>query len=96
MVIANPAELDSTTPAQRSWMRANEIQYLIFVPLIFEGEHLGTLVITSRFSQVRTESRIRSLAWAKTHSARFIGALMGAIGSEIQKHVAEQQAKKPR
>ena len=41
------------------------------------------------------ESRIRSLAWAKTNSARFIGALMGAIGSEIQKHVAEQQAKKP-
>jgi HD-GYP domain-containing protein (c-di-GMP phosphodiesterase class II) len=72
MVIANPAELDSTTPAQRSWMRANEIQYLIFVPLIFEGEHLGTLVITSRFSQVRTESRIRSLTALGGHLAAIL------------------------
>ena len=39
------------------------------------------------------ESRMQSLAWAKTNSAQFIGALMGAIGTEIQKHVAEQQAK---
>jgi len=46
-----------------------------------------------RFQDLNT-NRIQSLAWAKTNSAKFIGALMGAIGSEIQKHVAEQQAKK--
>lgn len=49
--------------------------------------------VMPRFQQAN-ENRIQSLAWAKTNSAQFIGALMGAIGSEIQKHVAEQQAKK--
>ena len=48
--------------------------------------------VAPRF-QGLNENRMRSLAWAKTNSARFIGALMGAIGSEIQKHVAEQQAR---
>jgi hypothetical protein len=50
--------------------------------------------VAPRFQNLN-DNRIQSLAWAKTNSARFIGALMGAIGQEIQKHVAEQQAKKP-
>ena len=49
--------------------------------------------VMPRFQDLNA-NRIQSLAWAKTNSAKFIGALMGAIGSEIQKHVAEQQAKK--
>jgi limonene 1,2-monooxygenase len=48
--------------------------------------------VMPRFQQ-SNQNRIQSLAWAKTNSAQFIGALMGAIGGEIQKHVAEQQAK---
>ncbi len=49
--------------------------------------------VAPRFQNLN-ENRMESLAWAKTNSAKFIGALMGAIGGEIQKHVAEQQAKK--
>jgi limonene 1,2-monooxygenase len=49
--------------------------------------------VMPRFQELNT-NRIQSLAWAKTNSAKFIGALMGAIGSEIQKHVAEQQTRK--
>jgi len=48
--------------------------------------------VAPRFQQLN-EARIQSLAWAKTNSATFIGALMGAIGQEIQKHAAEQQQK---
>jgi limonene 1,2-monooxygenase len=43
--------------------------------------------------QGRNANREESLEWAKTNSARFIGALMGAIGSEIQKHAQEEQAR---
>jgi limonene 1,2-monooxygenase len=50
--------------------------------------------VMPRFQNLN-ESRMQSLAWAKTNSARFIGALMGAIGQEIQKHVAEAQTRQP-
>jgi len=43
--------------------------------------------------QNSNDNRIQSLAWEKTSSARFIGALMGAVGNEIQQHVAKQQSR---
>ena len=48
--------------------------------------------VMPRFQSLN-ESRMQSLAWAKTNSAKFIGALMGAIGQEVQKHVAEAQSR---
>jgi limonene 1,2-monooxygenase len=51
--------------------------------------------VMPRFQHLN-EARARSLAWAKTNSAKFIGALMGAIGQEIQKHVTEQEARRAR
>jgi limonene 1,2-monooxygenase len=38
-------------------------------------------------------NRVASLEWAKSNSQRFIGAAVGAIASEIQKHAVETQAK---
>ncbi len=49
--------------------------------------------VMPRFQQ-GNDRRIASLAWAKGNKATFIGALMGAIGSEIQRHTQEQQARK--
>jgi response regulator RpfG family c-di-GMP phosphodiesterase len=72
MIIADPAELDSVPPQHRRWMLDNGIRFLVFVPLIFEGEHLGTLVITSHYSRERTEDRIRALTALGGHLAAIL------------------------
>jgi len=72
MIIADPAELDTVLPHHRRWMIENGIKYLVFVPLVFEGEHLGTLVITSHYSHERTQERIRALTALGGHLAAIL------------------------
>jgi limonene 1,2-monooxygenase len=61
-------------------------------PATLKSYELFARHVMPRFQNLN-DSRIQSLAWAKTNSARFIGALMGAIGQEVQKHVAEAQSR---
>ncbi len=72
MLISEPADLETVPPHHRRWMIANGIRYLVFVPLVFEGEHLGTLVITSHYSKERTEDRIRTLTALGGHLAAIL------------------------
>ena len=46
--------------------------------------------VMPRFQQAN-RNREASLDWAKGNSGLFVGALIGAIGNEIQKHAAEQK-----
>jgi response regulator RpfG family c-di-GMP phosphodiesterase len=72
MVITDPAELDTVPPHHRRWMIENGIKYLVFVPLVFEGEHLGTLVVTSHYSRERTDERVRALTALGGHLAAIL------------------------
>ncbi len=45
------------------------------------------------FQQTNTH-RQQAMSWAASNRGKFVGQVMGAIGKEIQKHKAEQDAKK--
>jgi HD-GYP domain-containing protein (c-di-GMP phosphodiesterase class II) len=72
MFFAEPEKLESAPAHHRRWMADHGIKYLVFVPLVFEGEHLGTLVITSHYARERTEDRIRSLSALSGHLAAIL------------------------
>jgi response regulator RpfG family c-di-GMP phosphodiesterase len=71
-VIANPAELPMTPPAHRRWMRAQGISFIVFVPLLFAESHLGTVILTSRFSRESTEERLQSVTTLGGHIAAIL------------------------
>ena len=72
MILSDPANLPDIPPQHRNWMIANNVRFLVFVPLVFEGEHLGTVVLTSHFSRERTEERIRILTALGSHLASIL------------------------
>jgi HD-GYP domain-containing protein (c-di-GMP phosphodiesterase class II) len=72
MMFSDPADLETTPPHHRRWMISNGIKFLVFVPLVFEGEHLGTMVITSHYSREGTQDRLRSLTALGGHIAAIL------------------------
>jgi limonene 1,2-monooxygenase len=95
MVIGTPD--DAVAQIERLRERAGEFGAFLFLDLNaadFERKK-RSYELFARHAMPRLQhlnaNREASLAWAQEGSPRFIGALVGAIAQEVQRHAAEQQ-----
>lgn len=72
MMVADPVDLPNVQEPSRRWMQENAIRFLVFVPLIYGGEHLGTLRICSTFGEEQTWDRLRVFSALASHIAAIL------------------------
>jgi putative nucleotidyltransferase with HDIG domain len=72
LMYADPAQLPTVEEPSKRWLLRNDIRFFVQIPLRYGDEHLGTLRITSTFSENETWERLRVFTALASHIAAIL------------------------
>ena len=72
LLFADPAQLSTMEEQSKRWMIETGIRFLVQIPLAYGDEYLGTLRITSTYSESETWERLRVFTALASHIAAIL------------------------
>lgn len=72
LLYADPAQLPTVEEPSKRWLLRNDIRFFVQIPLKYGDEHLGTLRITSTYSENETWERLRVFTALASHIAAIL------------------------
>ncbi len=72
LLYADPAQLSTAEPPSKRWLLQNDIRFLVQIPLKYGDEYLGTLRLTSTYSENETWERLRVFTALASHIAAIL------------------------
>ena len=72
LMYADPAQLPTVEEPSKRWLLRNDIRFFVQIPLSYGDEHLGTLRITSTYSENETWERLRVFTALASHIAAIL------------------------